>query len=75
MKKGCFVIDKYILTPNSDEVRLVNPKQVYYYISEGLQPKRLECGYDEKIVFVFDKKSSLELFTKWRQYDTGWNNK
>jgi hypothetical protein len=67
--------NKLILSPQSDEVRLINPKQVYYYISEGIQPLRLECGYDEKIVFVFEKESTLKLFSKWRQYDTGWSRK
>ena len=71
------VIDnKIILAPQSDEVRIINPKQVFYYTSEGVQPKRLECGYDEKVVFVYDKETTLKLFAKWRQHDTGWlNNK
>jgi hypothetical protein len=68
-----FVIEnKIILAPRSDEVRLINPKQVYYYLSEGVEPLRLECGYDEKIVFVFEKETTLKLFAKWRERDTGW---
>jgi len=67
--------NKLILSPQSDEVRLVNPKQVYYYISEGIQPLRLECGYDEKIVFVFEKEPTLKLFSKWRKHDINWNKK
>jgi hypothetical protein len=66
--------DKMILAPQSDEVRLINPKQVYYYISEGIQPLRLECGYDDKIVFVYEKELTLKLFAKWREHDTGWKN-
>ncbi|MDF2588227.1 MAG: hypothetical protein K0S41_2068 [Anaerocolumna sp.] len=73
-----FIIDnqdkKMKLAPE-DEVRLINPRQVYYYISEGIQPLRLECGYDEKIVFVFQKEPTLKLFSKWRSYDTGWIKK
>lgn len=67
--------NKMILAPQSEEVRLINPKQVFYYISEGVQPLRLECGYDEKIVFVFLKEPTLKLFSKWRSYDTGWTKK
>lgn len=63
-----------ILAPQSDEVRLINPKQVYYYLSQNVFPLRLECGYDEKIVFVFDKEATLRLFSKWRERDTGWRN-
>jgi len=61
-----------ILAPQSDEVRLINPKQVYYYLSQNVFPLRLECGYDEKIVFVFEKEATLRLFSKWRERDTGW---
>ena len=63
-----------ILAPQSDEVRLINPKQVYYYLSQNVFPLRLECGYDEKIVFVFEKEATLRLFSKWRERDTGWRN-
>jgi hypothetical protein len=63
-----------ILAPQSDEVRLINPKQVYYYLSQNVFPLRLECGYDEKIVFVFEKEATLRLFSKWRERDTDWRN-
>ena len=64
-----------ILAPDSDEVRLVCAPQVYYYISKGLQPLRLECGYENKIVFVFDKEKTLKLFSEWRKLDKNWNKK
>ena len=64
--------NKMTLAPQSDIVRLINPKQVYYYISQGVNPLRLECGYDEKIVFIFEKETTLKLFAKWRERDTGW---
>ena len=67
--------NKLTLSPQSDEVRLINPKQVYYYLSKGIQPLRLECGYDDKIVFVFEKETTLKLFAKWREHDTGRNRK
>jgi hypothetical protein len=69
-----FIIeDKYILAPQSDEVRLICVPQVYFYISKGLQPLRLECGFDNKVVFVFDKEKTLKLFSEWRKLDKNWS--
>lgn len=48
-------------------VRIVNPKQVYFYLQNGLSPIRLECGYNDKIVYIFMKKPSLLLFHRWRE--------
>lgn len=73
--KGVFYIkDKLVLSPHVEEVRLVNLRQVYFYISEGIQPTRLECGYDEKIVFVFEKEPTLKLFSRWRERDVMWKS-
>ena len=64
-----FLRDKY---RNQDTVKLINPRQVYFYMSEGVYPLWNEVGYDEKIVFVFLKEPTLRLFKKWRDFDTGW---
>lgn len=64
-----FLRDKY---RNQDTVKLINPRQVYFYMSEGVYPLWNEAGYDEKIVFVFLKEPTLRLFKKWRDFDTGW---
>ena len=56
---------------DDDIVRLVNTKQVYFYLKNGLQPIRVEAGYNEKIVFVFLREPTLELFAEWRKKDSG----
>ena len=56
---------------DEDVVRLVNTKQVYFYIENGLQPVRVEAGYNDRIVFVFLREPTLELFAAWRKRDTG----
>lgn len=64
-----FVRDKY---KNEDVVKILNPKQVYFYMSMGVYPLWNEVGYNEKIVYVFLKEPTLRLFSQWRQKDIGW---
>lgn len=49
----------------NNEVKILNMSQVYFYIENNVNPKRVECGYKHKLVFVFDKDATNELFTKW----------
>ena len=52
------------------EVKIVNAKQAYQYIKHGLKP--LDIYVDEvtgKLVYVFDKLKSYELYTKWCNYE------
>ena len=53
----------------ADEIKLVNQRQVFLYVKNGLQPIRLECGYEDKIVYVFSRSNSEELFEKWRKHE------
>ena len=49
---------------------IVNQKQAYKYIFNGLKPVDVIPGYDEKIVFVFEDSEKLkELFDKWKNYE------
>ena len=58
-----------IIDNRSDEIKLVNQRQVYLYVKNGLQPIRLESGYDDKLVYVFSKSKSEPLFEKWRNHE------
>lgn len=49
---------------NPDEVRVVNIIQAKAYILNGLQPLRVEA--DDRLVFVFDREASYELWLKWK---------
>lgn len=57
-----------------DAVRIVNPKQYLYYISNGVYPIDIYSSYDEKndrkiIVMIFEKENTKELYQKWCNYD------
>ena len=65
-----FYLEEMIVIDNrSDEVKIINQRQVYLYVKYGLQPLRLECGYEDKLVYVFSKTDSEELFGKWRRHE------
>ena len=51
-------------------VNIVNTKQAYQYIKHGLKP--LDIYVDEvtgKLIYVFYRLKSQELFTKWVNYE------
>ena len=50
---------------NPSEVRVVNIIQAKAYILNGLQPLRVEAD-TERIVFVFDREASYDLWLKWK---------
>lgn len=58
-----------VIDHKKDEVRIVNQKQCFLYIKHGLQPLRLECGHDNKLVYVFSREESEPLFSKWRNFE------
>ena len=58
-----------IIDNRVNEIKLVNQKQVFRYVKHGLQPIRLEAGYDDKLVYVFNKDESEPFFEKWRKHE------
>ena len=58
-----------VINNHKDEIKLVNKRQVYLYIKNGLQPLRLECGFNDKLVYVFSSSQIERLFEKWRNYE------
>ena len=58
-----------IIDNRVNEVKIINQKQVLRYVSNGLQPLRLEAGYNDKLVYVFDKEASEPYFEKWRKHE------
>lgn len=50
---------------NENIIKIVNPTQACAYLKNGLKPLRLEVGYNNKIVFVYNKEDTTELFHRW----------
>lgn len=49
------------------ELKIMNMQQVAFYVSKGVQPKRIEVGYRGKIVFIYDVEKTHDLFIQWRE--------
>ena len=49
----------------SDCVRILNPVQVSAYIRHGAKLIDLIIGDENKLVFIFDKKSTAYLYELW----------
>ena len=49
------------------ELKIMNMKQVAFYVSKGVQPKRIDVGHRGKIVFIYDVESTHDLFVQWRK--------
>lgn len=54
------------LQENNNAIYIYNTEQAYFYIKQGLEPiwvdKHTTTG---KIYFVFNKKESNSIYTKW----------
>lgn len=60
-----------LIYEDTDCVGIVNPKQVYAYLSHVPQPMLYDivCGYNERLVFMFDRKETEPLKKKWDNYE------
>lgn len=59
MKKEMIIIDN-----RSDEIKIVNQRQVFLYVKNGLQPLRLENGYDDKLIYMYFQNLKVNLYSK-----------
>ena len=49
-----------------ETVKIINPLQVFKYMKNGVEPVSLYPDLEtEKIVFVFYKKDTKELYRQW----------
>ena len=50
-----------------ETVKIVNLDQVSKYIQHGIKP--VDIQYTNRLVFVFDKEQTKDVFKKWRNYE------
>lgn len=48
-------------------VKILNQKQVAFYIGEGVKPIDIQVGYNHRLVYFFKKEDTTELWNKWRK--------
>lgn len=54
-------------------VRIVNPAQQAMYMKHGVYPIDIYVGYNSKIVFLFVKDDTKDVYEKWLNHDTSIN--
>lgn len=53
-----------------NELKIVNLEQVSRYLKYGVKPKRIENGYNDRIIFIYDKNEELNYaYSKWLNHD------
>ena len=52
----------------SSVVRIVDRRQQFKYIEKGCYPKDIYVS-DGELVMCFDKKTTSELYQKWREHE------
>lgn len=50
-----------------ETVKIVNLDQVSKYIQHDIKP--VDIQYTNRLVFVFDKEQTKDVFKKWRNYE------
>ena len=59
----------------NEVVRIVNPKQMRFYVSKGIYPIDMyvsEDDWDNQIVvYIFLREETQELYQKWINHDLG----
>ena len=48
-------------------VKIVNPVQVAFYLKHKVKPIDLEVGFENKLIFIFNKQETLEVWEAWKQ--------
>lgn len=62
-------INAFNINISKEEVVVVyNPQQAYFYIEQGLVPLQLVEIPNRKIAFIFNKRKSNPIFSKWLEY-------
>lgn len=54
---------------NKETIKILNKKQAEAYIRNGLEPIRVFLGFDNWVVYEFDRKSSKPFFDRWCKHE------
>ena len=62
------VIKMFDEIKNQEEIKIINKHQVVFYLERNVEPIRVELGYDDRIVFVYLKEDTIEVWKQWKAY-------
>ena len=50
-----------------EKMQIINKFQVVFYLKHGVKPIDLELGRNDKMVYIFDKADTKEVWELWKQ--------
>lgn len=50
-------------------VYILNPLQIYKYIANDADLKDILCGFDNKLVYVFDRNDTKKIYDAWCKHE------
>ena len=61
---------KIVKINNVEVVRIINKLQVVHYLKCGCNPIAVELGYNDKLVFVFNKEDTIrtQCWESWKKH-------
>ena len=61
--------EKFNVENNKEEIiKIVNKNQVVFYIQRNVFPVMVQLGFDDRLVFVFLKKDTVQCWQEWKAY-------
>ena len=51
-----------------EEIKIINKWQVVFYLERGVEPIRIELGFNDRLVFVYRKEDTTEVWQEWKAY-------
>lgn len=51
----------------NETVKILNLVQSTFYVKHGVKPVDVQIGYEDKLVFVFDKQQTKQVWKLWKQ--------
>ena len=49
-------------------IKIVNKHQVVFYLKNGVQPIKVELGFNDRLVFVYLKEDTIKVWQEWKAY-------
>ena len=59
---------KEVIMMFDEEIKIINKWQVVFYLKKGVTPIRVELGYNDRLVFVYRKEDTKEVWQEWKCY-------
>ena len=63
-----------MINKDDEFVYLFDKRQVTAYMKNNVYPVKVKLDKKDRIIFVFKKSETNELYTLWREHKLSWQN-